>query len=58
MISIVRYSDNPEFTQKISSICNARLIWGGNESIKNIRTFKLQERSIDIAFADRYSFCF
>jgi len=58
MISVVRYSENPEFTKKISSICNARLIWGGNESIKNIRTFKLQERAIDIAFADRYSFCF
>ncbi len=58
MISVVRYSDNPEFTKKISSICNARLIWGGDESIKNIRNFKLQERAIDIAFADRYSFCF
>jgi hypothetical protein len=58
MICVVRYSENSEFTKKISSICNARLIWGGNESIKNIRTFKLQERAIDIAFADRYSFCF
>ena len=57
MISIIRYKDNDNFTQKISSLCNARLIWGGDETIKNIRAFKLQERSIDIAFADRYSFC-
>lgn len=57
MISIVRYTDNDNFTKKISSICKARLIWGGDETIKKIRMFKLQERAIDIAFADRYSFC-
>ena len=57
MIAIVRYSENDDYTKKISSICNARLIWGGDETIKNIRAFKLQERAIDIAFADRYSFC-
>ncbi len=57
MITIVRYRDNDNYTKKISSICNARLIWGGDETIKNIRMFKLQQRAIDIAFADRYSFC-
>ena len=57
MIVVVRYRDNDNYTKKISSICNARLIWGGDETIKNIRMFKLQQRSIDIAFADRYSFC-
>ena len=38
-------------------MCNSRLIWGGNDSINNIRKFTLKERSLDIAFADRYSFC-
>ena len=57
MISIVRYSDNDNYTKKISSICNARVIWGGDNSIKNIRKFPLNQRALDIAFADRYSFC-
>ena len=57
MISIVRYSNNDNYTKKISSICNARLIWGGDNSIKNIRNFALNQRALDIAFADRYSFC-
>lgn len=56
MISIIQYSQNDSYTKKISSICDARLIWGGNETINNIREFKIQERAIDIAFADRYSF--
>jgi hypothetical protein len=56
-IKIVRYSNNDEYTKNISSICDARLIWGGNNSINQIRNFKLKERSIDLAFSDRFSFC-
>ena len=56
-IKIVRYADNDQYTKEISSICDARLIWGGNSSINNIRNFRLKERSIDIAFSDRFSFC-
>ena len=57
MISVVRYNSREDYTKKFSSMCNARLIWGGNDSINNIRKFTLKERSLDIAFADRYSFC-
>jgi hypothetical protein len=56
-ISIVRYSKNEDYTKKISSICNARVIWGGDNTINNIRKFPLSFRAIDITFADRYSFC-
>tara|TARA_B100001123_G_C15230995_1_gene995163 strand:- start:22 stop:1209 length:1188 start_codon:yes stop_codon:yes gene_type:complete len=56
-IAIIRYSENDSYTKKISSMCNARLIWGGDNSINNIRKFPLDQRAIDIAFADRYSFC-
>ena len=56
-IKIVRYSNNDEFTKNISSICDARLIWGGNSSINQIRNFKLKERSLDLAFSDRFSYC-
>ena len=40
MISVVRYADNDNYTKKISSVCNARLIWGGDKSINNIRKFE------------------
>jgi hypothetical protein len=56
-IKIVRYSNKDQYTKKISAVCDARLIWGGNNSINNIRNFRLKERSIDIAFSDRFSFC-
>ena len=56
-ITIVQYKENDEFTKKFSLISNARVIWGGNETIKSLRNFKIDERALDITFADRYSFC-
>jgi len=57
MITIIRYNDNDSYTKKLSEVCNARIIWGGDNSINNIRKFSLNHRALDIAFADRYSFC-
>jgi hypothetical protein len=57
MITIVRYKGNDDYTKKISSICNGRLIWGGDNTIDNIRKFSIRHRSTDLAFADRYSLC-
>ena len=57
MIKIVKYSTNDDFTKHLSSICDGRLIWGGNETIKKIREFPVKEISRDLSFADRNSFC-
>jgi len=57
MTAIVKYAQKDEITQSISVISNARLIWGGDETIRNIRGFSTTERCVDIAFSDRYSFC-
>jgi len=56
-ITIVRYNKNDEFTKNISSMCNVRVIWGGDKTINSLREFKINERAFDITFADRYSFC-
>ncbi len=56
-ITIVRYQNNDEFTSKLSYLCNARVIWGGDKTINSIRNHKIQERTVELSFADRYSFC-
>ena len=56
-ISVVKYKNNENFTRKMSSICNARVIWGGDKTINDIRSHQINERAIDLTFADRYSFC-
>lgn len=56
-IAVVKYKNNENFTKKMSNLCNARVIWGGDKTIKDIRSYHINERAIDLTFADRYSFC-
>jgi hypothetical protein len=57
MTSFVRYEQDDAITGGYSATCNARIIWGGDVAIQNIRRLPIPERSVEIAFADRYSFC-
>jgi len=57
-IFLVKYDrDNNHATKYFSSICNVRIIWGGNESIRRIRENALPPRAFDVTFPDRYSLC-
>ena len=57
-IVLIRYkSENEEITKILSSKSAIRMIWGGDNTIANIKKHKTPPRSIDIAFADRYSIC-
>jgi len=55
--AFIKYDKENDITEYFSSLCDARVIWGGDSTIKNVRQFKTPVRSIDIAFADRYSIC-
>ena len=57
MTVFVKYDQNESITGALSSECNARIIWGGDEAINSIRKLPIPERSIEIAFADSYSLC-
>jgi len=57
MTAFVRYEQNDEITRLYSANCNARIIWGGDIAIRNIRKLAVQVRCVDIAFSDRYSLC-
>ena len=56
MITVIRYASNNDLlTKKFSAICDARLIWGGDKTITEIKKFDTKPKNIDIPFADRYS---
>ena len=56
MIKILRYDSNEnQITTDISEISDARLIWGGDKTIEQIRKIKTKARTIDVPFSDRYS---
>jgi len=54
-ICIVKYPVNKEISDKLSSICDVRIIWGGDKTIADLRSSALPPRAYDITFADRYS---
>jgi hypothetical protein len=56
MINILRYNNNDKITEEISKISNARLIWGGDQTVKNLKKISTPSKCIDITFPDRYSF--
>lgn len=53
---IVRYERESNATVQFSKLCDVRVIWGGDETICNIRRAYLPPRSKEITFSDRYSF--
>ena len=56
MINILKYNNNDKITEEISNISDARLIWGGDQTIKNLKKIPTPSKCIDITFPDRYSF--
>ena len=56
-IVLLRYDRTTTNTDLFSSVCDVRVIWGGNETIDIIRKSKIPSKSYDITFANRYSIC-
>lgn len=55
-LCLVQYPHDAALTDYFSALCDARLIWGGDRTISEVRRSPLRPRAVDIAFADRYSF--
>jgi hypothetical protein len=56
-IVLVRYDKQSAATGYFSSICDVRIIWGGDETIAQVRKNPLPPRAFDVSFADRFSLC-
>lgn len=54
-IALVRYDKNKEINDLLSSLCDTRVIWGGDATIAELRKSPIPARATEITFADRYS---
>lgn len=52
---IVSYPHEDEITEALSQYCSLRTIWGGDSSIKKIRSIPLPPHAIEVVFADKFS---
>ena len=53
--AFIRYPRNNDITAEFCKIADARMIWGGDETIALVKEMPASPRCVDIAFADRYS---
>lgn len=56
-ICLVKYERSEEINAYLSAKCDTRIIWGGDNTIAEIRKAPLKPRANEICFADRYSLC-
>ena len=51
----IKYGHEEEISRYLSKIVNARLIWGGDETIKLFKKFETKPRCVDLCFSNRVS---
>jgi hypothetical protein len=51
----VRYGHDAKVSDKLSSVCDVRVIWGGDDTIRTFRNFMLNPRATELAFANKFS---
>lgn len=56
-INLVSYERNDEISSYFSQQCNARVIWGGDQTVLSFKKLQASPRTKDIVFADRVSVC-
>ena len=52
---LIKYDRDTEITSFFSKICDVRIIWGGDQTINEIRKSQIPPKSTEITFSDRYS---
>jgi len=52
---LVRYAPNDAVTARLSSVCDVRVIWGGNDTVAAIRRIALPPTATEICFPNKYS---
>ena len=57
IISIIKFDHDDDVNKFWMSIADARVIWGGDETVYKMRSFPCKPRSREIVFPDRFSLC-
>ena len=52
---VVQYDHNDDITAHFSNLCQGRVIWGGNETVKRIRRIPLNPHAVELAFSGKFS---
>lgn len=53
---VVGYEHQDDITAGFSAKCDVRVVWGGDETIKHLRSIPIPPSAVELSFADRFSF--
>ncbi|CAD6540320.1 hypothetical protein LMG28140_03486 [Paraburkholderia metrosideri] len=54
---LTRFERDDAITRFWLSVADARVVWGGDQTVQHMRSLPCPPRSREVAFADRYSLC-
>jgi hypothetical protein len=54
-VAFLRYGHDDTITAKLSSACDARLVWGSDATVEHMRSLPARPGARDILFGDRFS---
>ena len=55
-VNVVIYPrEKQEITEMFSAVCDSRIIWGGDETVRRVRMAALSPHANEVTFPDRYS---
>ena len=55
-VNVVIYArERQEVTEAYSAQCDARIIWGGDETVRRVREAPMPPHAVEVTFPDRYS---
>lgn len=52
---VLTYEHSDAITSMISSYCHLRVVWGGDETVRKIRSLPLRPTAAELCFPDRFS---
>lgn len=52
---LVRYAADDAVTERLSRVCDVRVIWGGDSTVEQIRRLPLPPTATEVAFSNKYS---
>ncbi len=51
----VHYEHDVSITAALSGLCDARMVWGGDATVEDIRRMPLPAQAVEVSFPDRFS---
>jgi hypothetical protein len=52
---VLSYDHDDALTQRLSEECHVRMLWGGDESVRRLRSIPMNALATEVAFANRFS---